>query len=69
MKTKYLLMIFDKKNTLLGFNTFLFNTKQQGIKYMELMDHSNKKVILQPLDILNTEEVHSKIKEFSSIVS
>jgi hypothetical protein len=68
MKTKYLLMIFDTNNILLGFNSFLFNTKKQGLKYLKLLDTTNKKIIFQPLKILNTEQVKTEIEKFSKIV-
>jgi hypothetical protein len=68
MKTKYLLMIFDKKNILLGFNSFLFNTKKQGLKYLKLLDRTNKKIIFQPLKVLNTKEVNNEIKQFSKVI-
>jgi hypothetical protein len=68
MKTKYLLMIFDTNNILLGFNSFLFNTKKQGLKYLKLLDTTNKKIIFQPLKVLNTKEVKTEIEKFSKIV-
>lgn len=68
MKTKYLLMIFDKKNILLGFNSFLFNTKKQGLKYLKLLDHTNKKIIFQPLKVLSTKEVNNNIKQILKII-
>ena len=68
MKTKYLLMIFNTNNILLGFNSFLFNTKKQGLKYLKLLDTTNKKIIFQPLKILNTKQVKTEIEKFSRIV-
>ena len=68
MKTKYLLMIFDTNNILLGFNSFLFNTKQQGLKYLKLLDTTNKKIIFQPLKILNTKQVKTETEKFSRII-
>ena len=61
-------MIFDTNNILLGFNSFLFNTKKQGLKYLKLLDTTNKKIIFQPLKILNTEQVKTEIEKFSKIV-
>lgn len=61
-------MIFDTNNILLGFNSFLFNTKKQGLKYLKLLDTTNKKIIFQPLKVLNTKEVKTEIEKFSKIV-
>ena len=61
-------MIFDTNNILLGFNSFLFNTKKQGLKYLKLLDTTNKKIIFQPLKILNTKQVKTEIEKFSRIV-
>ena len=61
-------MIFDTNNILLGFNSFLFNTKKQGLKYLKLLDTTNKKIIFQPLKILNTKQVKTEIEKFSQLV-
>jgi hypothetical protein len=61
-------MIFDKNNSLLGFNSFLFNTKKQAQKYLELLDSTNRKNILAPLRVLDTKEINNEIKKFSQLV-
>lgn len=61
-------MIFDLNNKLLGFNSYLFNTKTQGLKYLKLLDRTNKKIIFQPLKVLNTKEINNEIKQFSKVI-
>ena len=61
-------MIFDEDNSLLGFNSYLFNTQKQAQKYIELLDSSNRKNVLAPLRILDTKKINNEIKKFSQLV-
>jgi|LakMenE01Jun11ns_1017448.scaffolds.fasta_scaffold7939633_1 hypothetical protein len=68
MKTKYLLMIFDEDNTLLGYTSYLFNTQKQAKKYVKLLDSTGRKNVLAPLRVLDTKEINNEIKKFSQLV-
>jgi hypothetical protein len=68
MKTKYLLMIFDEDNTLLGYTGYLFNTQKQAQKYVKLLDSTGRKNVLAPLRVLDTKEINNEIKKFSQLV-
>ena len=68
MKTKYLLMIFDEDNTLLGYTSYLFNTQKQAQKYVKLLDSTGRKNVLAPLRVLDTKEINNEIKKFSQLV-
>lgn len=71
MKTKYVVMIFDRDNILKGFTDFLFNNKNQALKYIKLLPKETKNnniVSIQPLTLLDSKGVNLRVKEHSKIV-
>lgn len=70
MKTKYVVMIFDRDNILKGFTEFLFNTKKQALKYIRLLPKETKKnkIFIIPIKVLDSKGVNQRVKDHSKIV-